>query len=158
MEILTLPNNRSINFAIVVIVQLCLPLVLYAAPTSVTKTQDLNFGKVVGGSGYSGTVTIDTSGARVSSGSIIPLGTLFSPAQFTITGNAGKSYTLTLPAQFTITSGTNQMTVSAVTSSIPVNGVIPASGALPFIVGGTLTVSSAQQNSTYSGALIITVK
>jgi len=140
MEIQTLSNNRSINFAIVVIVQLCLPLVLYAAPTSVTKTQDLNFGKVVGGSGYAGTITISTSGTRVSSGNIIPLGTLFSPAQFTIS------------------SGADQMTVSAVTSSIPINGVIPASGASPFIVGGTLTVSSAQQNSTYSGALIITVK
>lgn len=158
MEILTLSNNRSINFAIVVIVQLCLPPALFAAPTSVTKTQDLNFGKVVGGSGYAGTITISTSGTRVSSGSIIPLGTVFSPAQFTITGNVGKTYVLTLPAQFTITSGADQMTVSAVTSSIPINGVIPAGGAVPFMVGGTLTVNTVQQNGTYSGALTISVK
>jgi hypothetical protein len=144
--------------AILVTVQLCTPSALFAAPTSVTKTQDLNFGKVAGGSGYSGTITIGTSGARSSSGSVIPLGTVFSPARFTITGNVGKSYSLTLPAGFTISSGINQMNVSAITSSIPINGVIPAGGAVPFSVGGTLTVNSTQQSSTYSGTLTISVK
>jgi hypothetical protein len=134
------------------------PTTLLAAATAVTSTQSLNFGKFAGGSGYSGTVTIDTTGARSSSGSVIRLGTVFSPARFTITGNPGKAYTLTLPAAFTITSGTNQMNVTAVTASIPLSGAIPTGGELPFVVGGTLTVNSTQKNGIYSGALMISVK
>lgn len=148
----------TIKVATIVTCQLCPPQALFAAPTAVIQTGDFNFGKIAGGSGHSGTVTIATSGARSYSGSVIPLGTAFSPARFTITGNAGKSYSLTLPAGFTIVSGANQMNVSAVTSSVPVAGLIPAGGSLPFVVGGTLTLNSAQQNGAYSGTLIISVK
>jgi hypothetical protein len=147
-----------IKVAILVATHLCTPSALFAASTAVINTQDFNFGKFAGGSGYSGTITIDTSGVRSFSGSVIRVGTVFSPAQFTITGNGGKSYTLTLPTEFTISSGANQMIVSAISSSIPVTGVIPASGSLPFVVGGTLTVNSTQNNGTYSGTLIISVK
>jgi hypothetical protein len=152
------PLWLMINLAILLIVQLSMPSALLAAATSVTKTQDLNFGKIVGGSGYSGTVTINSSGARSSSGGVVLLGTVFSPARFTITGNVGKTYTLTLPAEFTIISGTNQMNVSAISSSIPINGTIPTGGTLPFAVGGTLTINSVQRNSTYSGTFEISVK
>jgi hypothetical protein len=143
--------------AILSAVQLCTPSVLFAATMSVTSTQDLNFGKMACGSGCSGTVTINTSGVRASSGSVVLLGSVFSPAGFTINGNAGSPYTLTLPSTFTIISGADHITVSAVTSSIPIAGVLPAGGTLPFTVGGTLTVGSAQRNSTYSGAIVISV-
>jgi len=146
------------KIAILVTFHMCIPSALFAAATAVTKTQDLDFGKVVGGSGYSGTVTIATSGTRSSSGSVIPMGTGFSPARFSITGNVGETYSLALPAGFTIVSGTSQMDVSAITYSIPVDGVIPAGGALPFTVGATLTVNGTQPNSTYSGTLTISVK
>ena len=138
--------------------QSCLPSTLLAAPTSVAKTQDLNFGKIAGGAGYAGSVTIGTSGVRSASGSIVLIGTASSPAQFTITGNAGKAYSLTVPAGFIISSGEDQMNVSAVTSSIPATGTIPANGVLPFTVGGTLTLSSSQRSSTYSGSLVISVR
>jgi hypothetical protein len=144
--------------AILLTVQLGTPSAPFAAATSVINTQDMTFGKIAGGSGYFGSVTIDTSGARSSSGSVMLLGSVFSPAGFMITGNAGQSYTLTLPATFTIVSGTNQMNVSAVTASIPIAGVLPAGGALPFTVGGTLTVDSTQLNNTYSGTLAVSVK
>lgn len=155
-------GNKSfwliIKVAILVAIHFCTPSALFAAPTSVINTQDLNFGKFAGGSGYSGTVTVDTSGARSSSGSVIRLGTVFSPARFTITGDAGTPYTLTLPEGFTLSSGADQMNVSAVTFSIPISGVIPAGGSLPLVMGGTLTVNSTQHNGTYSGTLIISVK
>lgn len=131
---------------------------LFAAPTAVTRTQDLSFGRIVGGSGYSGSVSIDTSGARSFTGSIAVLGTTFSSARFNITGNPGKSYALTLPAEITISSGPSQMAVTAITPSIPLTGVIPANGTLPFAVGGTLTVNGVQPNSTYSGNFTVSVK
>jgi hypothetical protein len=144
--------------SIVLALQLWAPAALFAAPTAVTTSQELNFGTFAGGSGISGTVTVDASGTRFSSGGVILLGSAYAPARFTITGNAGDPYLLTLPAGFTLLSGSNQMGVSAVTPSIPVAGVLPAGGTLPFTVGGTLTVNSSQRNSTYSGTFMITVK
>lgn len=149
-------------FPIYLLLLLAMQLILVpegcADPTSVTGDQGLNFGMVVGGSGHAGTITISASGVRSFSGSIVPLGSAFAPAQFTITGNAGKTYTVTLPASFTVTSGEDQMAVSALTSSIPLTGAIPAGGVLPFSVGGTLSINSIQKNSVYSGSLSVTVK
>ena len=144
--------------ATLLVIQSGMPSVLLAAPTAITKTQDLQFGKFAGGSGAAGTVTIGTTGARSSSGSVILLTGTFEPGGFTITGNAGKTYNLTLPASFSVTSGTYQMNVASITSSIPVAGVFPASGTLPFTVGGTLTVTSSQNKGAYSGSLTVTVK
>lgn len=129
-----------------------------AAPTAVVKNQDFNFGRVIGGAGLSGAVTITPAGTRTYSGSVIPMGTAFSAARFTITGTAGKTYTITLPADFIINAGPDQMTVTAITSSIPLTGVIPAAGTLPFAVGGTLNVKGVQRNSLYSGNMTISVR
>ena len=114
--------------------------------------------RVVGGAGLSGTVTITPAGARTYSGSVVPMGTAFSVARYTITGTAGKAYTITLPTDFIINAGADQMTVTAITSSIPLTGVIPAAGTLPFAVGGTLNVKGVQRNTLYSGNMTITVK
>jgi len=149
---------RSIGTAVLLALQSAMPATLCAAPTAISTTQDLHFGKFVGGSGTAGTLTIAPSGVRSSTGGVLPLTSGFSPAGFTITGNSGKSYTLTLPASFTISSGANVMTVSAVTASIPLAGALPASGTLAFTVGGTLTVVSTQLNKSYSGNLDVTVK
>jgi len=139
---------RKIVFLL--IVGFTIPLPVFAAPTAITKQQDLQFGKIICGSGLSGTVTIAASGARSSSGSVILFGGVSSPAQFTITGTAGKNYVVTLPATFTIISGADQMTVSGLIASIPLSGIIPVSGQLQFTVGGVLTVVSTQMHSTYN--------
>lgn len=131
---------------------------VFAAPTAVTKNQDFNFGKVIGGAGRSGTVTITSAGSRTYSGSILPLGTAFSVARYTITGTSGKSYTITLPTSVVINAGADQMTVTAITSSIALTGVFPAGGAVALSVGGTLNVGGVQRNALYSGNMSITVK
>ncbi len=130
----------------------------FAAPTSVTKNQDFDFGRVVGGAGRSGTITVTPAGSRTYSGNVLPLGTTFTAARFTITGNVGKAYTLTLPANVNMNAGADQMTVTAITSSIPLTGIIPAGGAVSFSVGGTLNVGAAQRNAPYSGSMNISVK
>ncbi|GFO62477.1 DUF4402 domain-containing protein [Geomonas paludis] len=131
---------------------------VFAAPTTVTKNQDFNFGKVAGGAGRAGTVTITSAGSRTYSGSVLPLGTVFSPARFTITGTVGKTYTITLPTEFIINAGADQMRVTSVTSSIALTGVIPAGGVVTFSVGGTLNVGAIQRNALYSSNMNITVK
>ena len=148
----------GIGAAIMLAVQSGMPPALWAAATAISKTQDLRFGKFAGGSGKAGSVVISSSGGRSSSGAVILITSTFSPAGFTITGNGGKSYTLTLPASFTMSSGTNVMNVTALSASIPMTGLLPANGALPFTVGGTLTVVSTQKNSTYTGSMDVSVK
>ena len=124
---------------------------------SLTKNQDLEFGYLVGGSGIFGTVTIDASGERRASGSVRPLGALFSPARFTLYGTAGEPYNITLPTGSTLVSGGDQMEISGVTCSVPVSGTIPASGMLAIALGGTLTVKPTQRSSRYLGTLNLSV-
>ena len=148
----------SLGAAILFALQSGAPPALLAAATAISKTQDLSFGRFVGGAGFAGSVIIATSGARSATGGVLLLTSSCSAAGFTVTGNSGKTYTLTLPASFTVSSGTYQMTVSALTASIPLTGTLPANGTLPFTVGGTLTVTSTQKNQKYSGSLDVTVK
>lgn len=144
--------------AVALAAPLIMPAALFAAATSVTGIQNLQFGQIAGGTGYAGTVTIDPAGSRFSTGTIRVVGGAYAPARFTITGNPGKSYAITLPTSCTMVSGPDQMTVTGVTSSIPLVGVIPGSGELTFTVGGTLTVNYSQQNKVYSDNLVISVK
>lgn len=143
---------------IIAVLLLWAPASVSAAPTAVTKTQDLQFGQIACDSGVSGSVTIDTTGSRMVSGSVKPLGSAYAPAQFVITGNVGQTYTLTLPTEFPVTSVGAAMTVTSLSASIGSTGVIPASGSLQFVVGGTLLVNGAQQSGAYSGSLTVTVK
>jgi len=124
---------------------------------SLTKNQDLEFGSMAGGSGLSGTVTIDPSGGRHASGSVRPLGSQFAPARFSLYGTPGESYRITLPSTLTMASAGDQMEVSAVTCSVPVSGTLPPGGYLAIAVGGTLTVKPAQRASTYLGTFSLSV-
>lgn len=126
-----------------------------AAATALTKTQDFSFGKFLAGTG---TVTVDTSGARSSSGVVLLKGGVVTPARFTLSGNGGRNYTMTVPTTVTLAAGSNQMTLSGITPSIAVSGVIPTTGSLSFTVGGTLTVNGSQQNGVYTGNLTLTVR
>ncbi|UFS71140.1 DUF4402 domain-containing protein [Geomonas sp. RF6] len=134
------------------------PSVLWGAPLAVTRNRDLTFGRFVGGGGRSGTVRVDVSGARSATSSVILLtGDSYAPAQFTITANSGTRYTIVLPASLSVTSGASQMTLSQLTASIATSGVVPASGSVTFLVGGTLTVGSTQGAGSYSGTFDVTV-
>lgn len=140
----------------------CLFACLLAFPSSgsaliLTKTQDIDFGQVIGGSNYTGTVSVDIYGSRWYTGSLHPIGGSYSVARFVINGKPSAAYTLTLPRSFTMTSGAYPMTVSGLTASIPLTGTLPISGVLPFMVGGTLTVGPGQSNKVYSGSMDVTV-
>lgn len=135
------------------------PSALDAAPLAITRVKDLSFGRFVGGGGYSGTVTVDTSGARSSSGSVLLLsGEAVSPAQFSITGNPGARYVVTLPATVLLAAGGAQISMSGVTASIPAAGVLPSQGSTTFFVGATLAVGAGQVNGIYSGTFDVSVK
>ncbi|MEW6046951.1 MAG: DUF4402 domain-containing protein [Bacillota bacterium] len=125
---------------------------------SVSVSADLRFGDIVPGS-TSGTVTIDPAGARTVSGGVIALGESYGAASFTVSGEPGYSYTVTLPLSATLASGTNSMVVDTFTSSLDPDGVgtLDANGNGTFTVGATLHVDAGQAPGTYSGSFDVSV-
>jgi len=124
---------------------------------TLTKNQDMQFGYFVGGSGFSGTVTIDTSGARRASGSVRLLGAAYSPARYALYGTPGEAYNLMLPDSLTLAAAGDQLVVSELTCSVPVSGTVPPSGSLAIALGGTVTVKPNQRSSAYLGSFDLSV-
>ena len=126
--------------------------------TEVTKLTDLFFGNIIPQG--SGSVIINTSGNRSTTGNVSVFGNVFSAARFEIIGGAGQSFSISnLPASITLKSPLNHtMTVSGF-------GVHPGSvqlgndGKITVTVGATLQVNANQASGMYTNDtdLIITV-
>ncbi len=122
-----------------------------------TNSGNLAFGHIIPGTG--GTVTIAPDGTPTFSGNVTLTTQLTkSAAQFAVTGDAGKTYSVTLPLDniVTITSGGNTMHVDSFTKSLAGAGTLDANGAQTFKVGGTLTVGSGQPTGVYTGTFTVT--
>lgn len=126
-----------------------------AAEISVVPGRDLAFGAFVAGIG---SVTIPTSGARSTSGGVVGLSSDGgSAAQFSVTGDEGATFAITLPADGTVFLGNGS-------SNMPVNGFVssPSSGGTflgpqMISVGATLDVVEGQPTGSYSGSFIVIV-
>ncbi|MDB5152910.1 MAG: hypothetical protein JWR54_1661 [Mucilaginibacter sp.] len=124
------------------------------APISITKVNDLNFGNVIATS-TGGTVVLSPASARTESGVQLPTvaGTV-SAASFTVTGQDGYAYTVTLPADgYAIKTGggtaAETMTLSAFTSNS--TGTLTG-GSQTLSVGATLNVVANQTAGVYTNA------
>ena len=113
----------------------------------------LAFGHIIPSTG--GTVTITPAGVVTQTGTItLTTQLLKGPAQFKVTGDAGKSYNITLDASTTISSGSNSMNVTALNSDS--SFTLDGSGVSVFHVGGTLSVASGQAVGLYEGTFNVT--
>lgn len=123
---------------------------------AISKTADMNFGKVVTGATL-GTVVLSTAGTRTVTGGT-NLGNVGSTAAaaFDVTGESGATYSITLPASATISDGTNDMTVNTFTSNPSSTGTLTG-GAQALAVGGTLNVGASQVSGVYTGTFDVTV-
>jgi hypothetical protein len=129
-----------------------------AAAVEITGTQALSFGRFVAGTG---TVVISPSGARTTTGAVIPLGSdPGQAAQFQVTGDPSASYAITLPADGTVQlgNGSHSMPVKAFTSSPASTSVLPGGGSEILNVGATLEVGSGMPTGTYSGSFTLVVE
>jgi hypothetical protein len=127
-------------------------------PITITKTSDMYFGNVAVNSN-SGTVVLTPAGARTNTGGVtLPAVTgTVSAAAFTVTGQTGYVYTITLPTTITLTgtpSGT--MTVNTFTSNPTPTGTLTG-GTSNLTVGATLNVGASQTAGTYTNASDLTV-
>ncbi len=135
-----------------------------AQPVTVVKNTDLAFGSLVRPSRGANTVTIDqSSGVRSLSGggdASLAASTI-SRATYSVGGEGGASFSVTVPGSFTMTrsGGTETLPVSltASTQSGSLGGSGGSAGSAAFGVGGSLPLSSATVPGNYSGTFHVTV-
>jgi hypothetical protein len=109
------------------------------APIAITKTGDMNFG-VVARTNVNGWVQLSAAGVRTTSGGadlLAQAGTV-TPATFTVTGEAGYTYAITLPNTVTMTNTTGTGAETMVVQNFVSSPTVAAGGVLN---GGTQTLS-----------------
>ena len=124
-------------------------------PISIAKTVDMDFGNIAVSASVSGTVILDTKGSRTTGGSggvTLPATTgTVAAAEFTVSGEAGYTYAITLPSKATLADGSgNTMAVSSFTSYPSATGTLDSKGNETLSVGATLSVSAGQAAGTYT--------
>lgn len=124
-------------------------------PILINKTQDLNFGSVGVSTSTGGTVVVAPAGTRSATGGVfLPTsGVGVTAATFTVTGEAGLTYAITLPGSSVDIKNANNtiMSVSGFTSNPPTTGTL-VGGSQTLQVGATLNVAAAQEEGTYTTA------
>jgi hypothetical protein len=126
-------------------------------PIALVKTVDMQFGNVAVSATISGTAILDPSGARTSGGAggvTFPATTgIVSPASFTVLGQPGYSYAITLPANCVLTDGTTHtMLIDHFRSDPPITGVLDVTGTQILKVSATLNVAAGQEPGLYQNA------
>lgn len=128
-------------------------------PIAIANNTEMNFGNVAV-SATPGTVILATDGTRTTTGGVtLPTTTgTVTAAQFTVTGQANFTYSITLPSgTTTISSGANTMTVGTWTSNPTPTGDLGAGASQVLLVGATLNVAASQASGTYTSATPFTV-
>ena len=124
-----------------------------------TSSQALDFGVIAKGTLASNVVVAAsaTPGNNVSGGDAIVLtSTPQTAAKFTVGGESGKTYAITIPSTTqTIVSGVNTLNITNFSCSNGTSGVIGTNDV--FYVGGTLAVPSTAVAASYTGTFSVTV-
>ena len=122
-------------------------------PISISKQTDLGFGEVYPDATLAGTVTVDYTGGRTFSGGAAA-GTIPGAAgSFTVTGEPGSTYAVSIPATVNLTGPGTDMTVSLIENS---SGNLDL-GSDIFQIGGVLNVGANQISGSYSASFTVTV-
>lgn len=123
-----------------------------------TDEQGLDFGVIAIGTSNSTVVVsaTETVEADVSSGdAIVVTSTPQKAAKFTVSGEAEKTYIITLPESMAVLFGTNSLTVENFTCSNGEGGTIGTDDL--FYVGAELSVPSTAIPGPYQGSFSVTV-
>ena len=133
------------------------------APINLSKDADMSFGNIaVNPTTPGGTVLLPavtgTPGRVASAGVTLPAvtGTPLA-AKFTVTGEIGSAYTISLPATIVLTGTGTNMSIVPNCSITLLNGGALTTGSQIFYVGGTLTVAAVQTAGAYSGTFNVSV-
>lgn len=135
------------------------------APVGISNTSSLSFGNF--DPATTGTITVDTAGNRSASGVRLAGGTP-SAAVFSISGQAGLSYTITYAGTSTsLRNGADSLELAivsdlggaATSAGTPVASGTLGAGPTSLRIGGVLTVgSAANAPGAYTGAIAVAVQ
>jgi hypothetical protein len=130
-------------------------------PIAIANAGDMNFGNIAV-STAPGTVVLPATLAptrTVTGGCTLPATTgTVSAAAFTVTGQTGFTYSITLPASASLTGPGTPMTANAFVSTPTVlAGGLLTAGTQTLYVGATLNVAAAQTAGVYTTAAAFTV-
>lgn len=131
---------------------------------AVTNDTGLSFGTIILPSSGANTIAIAASdGARSISGdgNAGVVGTGFSNATFTVQGDGGQGFDISVPANFGLSrsGGTETITVSLTQSALTgtTSGTNGSEGTASFGVGGNFSISTATIAGLYEGTFTVTV-
>lgn len=128
-------------------------------PFSANKVADLTFGTIVKPNAGTATVSVDASGNRTLSGGAVAVGGGAQAAQFSLVGQGGSTYSVTVPGSFTMTYGTSTLAVSTVNNSGGGGSLSGNSGTYTtagFGVGGSINLTPATPSGPYTGSFTVT--
>lgn len=123
-----------------------------------TGGQGLDFGMIAVGASESKVVisAVTTVPVNVSSGDAVVITSApQKAAKFTVSGEAGQTYLITLPASATLISGINSLTVNNFSCSNGTGGNIGTNDL--FYVGGELTIPAGATPAVYQSTFNVTV-
>ena len=123
-----------------------------------TSGQGLDFGVIALGTSESKVVVSAEATVPVnvlSGNSVVVTSTPQKAAKFTVSGEAGQAYTITLPSSATLVSGANSLIVANFTCSNGTGGNIGTNDV--FYVGGELTIPAGAVPAVYQGTFNVTV-
>ncbi|MCF4101538.1 DUF4402 domain-containing protein [Gillisia sp. M10.2A] len=118
-------------------------------PIGITTTSNMSFANLDAKSG--GAVILSPDNTRLTSGDVaLADGTPASAASFTVTGETGFTYAVTLPSsEYVLTNGSENMIIKDFTSNIDNSGSL-AGGSQNIRVGATLKVNPNQTPGNYT--------
>ena len=134
-------------------------------PITLVKNTDLAFGALVAPTLGGNTVTIDpTSGLRTISGSGnagLSTALTVSRATYSVGGEGGAAFSVTVPSGFTMTRSGGVETLPVVLSASALSGALSGSlgstGAANFSIGGAFPLTSTTVPGDYTGTFNVTV-
>ena len=128
-------------------------------PITLTQGTGLAFGTIIRPASGNGSVTIDaTSGGRTFSGSVAGMTSTSSRATYTVGGEGGQAFSISVPVNFNLTGpSTIQVFLTSTASSGTLTGSLGGSGTATFGVGGNFMISNGTQTGVYSGTFNVTV-
>lgn len=125
-------------------------------PLRVEVTADLDFSRLVAGSG-GGSLTIGANGGAQASGAVAPLGGLGFSGQVRVEGAPGRNIRVDLPDEVVLTSsGGGIVRVRDLVTSLPAGARLGPDGRLEFSFGGRLDVTG-DGDGDYRGRIEVTV-
>lgn len=128
---------------------------------SITKVSDLRFGSMFKPSSGSYVATISGVTGALSASPTSAVGNLLTSATgaatYTIAGEPNATFSLSYPSTMTMTAGGSSLTATLSSATTTGTKTMPVTGTMPLVIGGSITVGSAQAYGSYSGSFSVTV-